>query len=335
MMPTQIAYLCCPSCRKGGLDARGTPPSQLDCTSCGTSFPVVVGIPRFVPDEDYADTFGFQWNIHRTAQLDSHSGLPISRDRLFEVTGWPKDMTGQVILEAGSGAGRFTEILVTTGAQVLSFDLSTAVNANYRNNGHNENLLLFQADIRNAPIPDRSMDKVLCLGVVMSTPNPEDTFRSLARYVRPGGELVIDCYPARLISLASWKYVLRPLTRRMEKKRLYAVIARVTPPLVPIAAFMRRVFGRVGARLLPIVEYEHLGLPAELNREWAILDTFDMYSPAHDHPQTRRTIRRWYREAGFVDVRVEYGQNGIVARGRRSGTSGGSGDVPPRVRVGS
>jgi SAM-dependent methyltransferase len=320
MTPEQIAHLCCPSCRQGRLDAQGTPASQLVCTSCGASFPVVGGIPRFVPNEDYADTFGLQWNIHRQAQLDSYSGLPISRDRLFEATAWPKDMTGQVIAEAGSGAGRFTEVLVTTGAQVLSFDLSTAVNANYRNNGHHPNLVLFQADIRSAPIPEGSMDKVMCLGVVMSTPNPEATFRSLARYVRPGGELVIDCYPARLTSLASWKYLLRPLTKRMDKKRLYKLIAKVTPPMVPVAAFMRRVLGRAGARLLPIVQYEHLGLAPELNREWAILDTFDMYSPAHDHPQTRGTIRRWYREAGFVDVFVEYGHNGIVARGRRAGS---------------
>jgi SAM-dependent methyltransferase len=230
-------------------------------------------------------------------------------------------LTGEVIVEAGSGAGRFTEVLATTGAQIVSFDVSAAVEANYRNNGHHSTLMLFQADIRNAPIPDGSMDKVMCLGVIMHTPNPEVTFRSLARYVRPGGELVIDCYPARLSALASWKYLLRPLTKRMDKKRLYGVIRKVTPPLVPVAALLRRVFGRAGARLLPIVQYEHLGLSPTLNREWAILDTFDMYSPAHDHPQTRGTIRRWYREAGFVDVVVECGWNGIVARGRRSATT--------------
>jgi SAM-dependent methyltransferase len=321
MTPEQLAYLCCPSCRTAGLHARGAPPGELLCRACGKTVPVVGGIPRFVPDEDYADTFGFQWNIHRQTQLDSHSGLPISRDRLFEVTHWPRDMSGEVIAEAGSGAGRFTEILVTTGAQVLSFDLSTAVDANYKNNGHHPNLLLFQADIRNAPIREGSMDRVMCFGVVQSTPNPEETFRRLARYVRPGGELVIDCYSARLRSLISWKYLLRPLTKRMDKNRLHNVVRRVTPPLVPVAAFMRRVFGRAGARLLPIIQYQHLGLSPAQNREWAILDTFDMYSPAHDHPQTRGAIRRWYREAGFVDVVVQYGPNGIVARGRRSITA--------------
>jgi hypothetical protein len=74
--------------------------------------------------------------------------------------------------------------------------------------------------------------------------------------------------------------------------------------------------GKTGARLLPIVQYDHLGLSPLLNRDWAVLDTFDMYAPAHDHPQTLTTVRRWYRDAGFVDVTVAYGPNGVVARGR-------------------
>jgi hypothetical protein len=58
-------------------------------------------------------------------------------------------------------------------------------------------------------------------------------------------------------------------------------------------------------------------LPYELNREWAILDTFDMYSPAHDHPRSIAQVRRWFSAANFVDVVVEYGPNGVVGRGRK------------------
>ena len=204
-----------------------------------------------------------QWNIHRKTQLDSHTGLPISRTRLFEVSGWPEELRGETILEAGSGAGRFTEVLVSTGARVLSFDLSAAVEANYANNGLNSNLLIFQADITKIPIPPASMDKVLCLGVIQHTPDPEASFRSLAKYVRPGGDLVIDVYAARLRSLISWRYLLRPLTKRMNEERLYRLISALAPPLVPLSAFLYRVAGRFGARLLPISQYQHLGLPPE------------------------------------------------------------------------
>jgi SAM-dependent methyltransferase len=242
--------------------------------------------------------------------------MSISRERLFSVTGWPEDLTDQNILEAGSGAGRFTEILVQTGANVFSFDYSSAVDANQANNGAAKNLCLFQADIFRIPLHPRSFDKVLCLGVLQHTPDPERACASLARCVKPGGELVVDVYAKRLTALVSWKYLLRPITKRMDQKILHAFVERAVDWLLPLAVWFRHRTGRIGARLLPIVEYSHLGLPASLNREWAILDTFDMYSPAHDHPQTDSTLRRWFREAGFEQISVSEGPNGIVGKGR-------------------
>ena len=38
------------------------------------------GIPRFVPDDGYAESFGDQWNRWRRVQLDSVTGKPLSRD---------------------------------------------------------------------------------------------------------------------------------------------------------------------------------------------------------------------------------------------------------------
>ncbi len=313
--PSQLDALDCVRCRSGAIVARDE--GAVACARCSAVYPIVNGVVRFVDREHYAGSFGLQWNRHRLAQLDSHSGLTLSRDRLFEATGWARDLRGQKILEAGSGAGRFTEILVGTGAEVVSLDLSSAVDANYANNGHHPNLLLLQADMSAIPIRPLAMDKVLCLGVLQHTPDPAVSFQNLSKHVRPGGELVIDVYAARLSALIAWKYALRPLTKHMDRERLYRWIARLTPPLVPLSARLYRVAGRLGARLLPIIQYDHLGLSPELNREWAILDTFDMYSPAHDHPQTIGTVRSWYADAGFVDVHVAYGPNGIIARGRR------------------
>ena len=313
-MPKPAEYLQCPECHAGALNLGD---DRYSCTACGKTFPVVKGVPRFVSRDHYTDSFGMQWNIHRKAQLDSHTGLPLTRRRYELATHWPENLAGEAILEAGSGAGRFTEILAATGAQILSFDLSSAVDANFANNGHNSNVLIFQGDIFNIPLREQSMDKVLCLGVIQHTPDPEAAFRSLARYVRPGGQIAIDSYASRLRSVLSWKYLLRPITTRMDKERLYRLISKLAPPMVPLSIFLRRIFGKAGPRLLPILQYDHWGLPPDLNREWAILDTFDMLSPVHDHPQSVQTVQRWFQEAGFVDIAVEYGFNGIVARGRR------------------
>jgi 2-polyprenyl-3-methyl-5-hydroxy-6-metoxy-1,4-benzoquinol methylase len=275
------------------------------------------GIPRFVGDSGYTASFGMQWNLHRRAQLDSHTGLPISRTRLFSVTGWPSDLSGLSILEAGSGAGRFTEVLLASGAQVYSFDYSEAVEANFANNGHHPELTLFQGDIFRIPFESASFDKVISLGVLQHTPDPERAFRSLSEMVRPGGELVIDVYAKTLAARLQWKYVLRPLTRRMDTGTLYRLVSRWTPRMIPMARWLRAIGGRVGAKLVPIVEYSHLGLSPQLNREWAILDTFDMYSPAHDYPQSVASVKRWFDGAGFAKISVRRGPNGVVGKGTK------------------
>lgn len=331
MNPARVERHVCPACRSDRLVLRagaGPAPDRvetgvIECGGCGASYPVERGIPRFVPATNYAASFGFQWNIHARTQLDSHSGRPISHDRLWAALGGKADMTAQRVLEAGSGAGRFTEVLMASGADVTTFDYSSAVDANAANQVPSPRLHLFQGDIFNIPLAEASFDTVVCLGVLQHTPDPEAAFISLARYVKPGGQLVVDVYARSAAALLQWKYLLRPVTRRMRKETLYRLIEAVTPPLVPVARVLRKILGRAGARLVPIVEYSHLGLPPALNVQWAILDTFDMYSPAHDHPQSLETVDRWFRAVGFEDVQVRRGPNGVVGRGRRPVTRTG------------
>jgi len=326
MKLSALEYFCCPQCRAPDLELREKSPRDtvdeiveglLVCGRCSASFRIRGGIPRFVANEEYAGSFGFQWNQFRRTQLDSHTGLPLSANRLFQGTQWPRTMNGSLILEAGSGAGRFTEILLRAGATVFSFDLSNAVDANGENNGRMSNLNLFQASIYEIPVREGVFDRVLCYGVLQHTPDPARSFLTLARFLKPGGEIAADVYARNLRSVVGWKYILRPFTTRMPKDRLFRWVRGAVGILLPTAILLRRIGGRWGARLMPILQYSHWGLPYELNREWATLDTFDMYSPAHDHPQSLAEVRRWFESAGLEDAVVKYGPNGVVARGRR------------------
>ena len=132
---------------------------QLRCTSCSRTYPIVRYLPRFVPSEEYAHTFGYQWNYFDKMQLDSHMGNDLSRERFFATTQWPAKMEGQSILEAGCGMGRFTQIALETGAELFSFDLSNAVEANLRNNGDSNRVRILQASIYEIPLRKESFDK--------------------------------------------------------------------------------------------------------------------------------------------------------------------------------
>ena len=85
--------------------------------------------------------------------------------------------------------------------------------------------------------------------------------------------------------------------------------------LIPIAKLLRKLGGGVLARLVPIVEYSHLGLDKKINKDWAILDTFDMYSPTYDNPKSLDEIYSWFKENNFKKIDVFYGPNGINGKG--------------------
>jgi len=68
--------------------------------------------------------------------------------------------------------------------------------------------------------------------------------------------------------------------------------------------------------MLLVADYRGVyDLPEDILREWAILDTFDLLSPAYGQPQTLKTVREWFKEAGLCDVEANYGYNGIEGRG--------------------
>lgn len=290
----------------------------IKCISCDKEYKINKGVCSFLDDStSYADSFGFQWNKFAKTQLDSYTGIPLSKNRFFQTTGWKESLEGLNILEAGSGAGRFTEILASTGARIYSFDLSSAVHANFSNNGGGENITIFQASIYEIPLEINSFDKVICLGVLQHTPDPRKSFKSIASFVKPGGEICVDVYANRYRSMLSWKYFLRPLTKKIDNQVLFNLVSKVVNFVLPISIFLRKIAGKFGARLLPIVEYSHLIKDYQLNKQWAILDTFDMYSPAHDHPCSIQTLKSWFMEEGFVNIHVAYGPNGIIGRGIR------------------
>jgi len=80
---------------------------SLVSASSGRRYAIRDFVPRFVPESNYADNFGMQWNKFRQTQLDSYSGHRISANRFWSATGWRReDIAGQWVLDAGCGRSR-------------------------------------------------------------------------------------------------------------------------------------------------------------------------------------------------------------------------------------
>jgi len=275
--------------------------------SDGNIFPVINGVPRFVSADNYTNSFGFQWNKFQKTQIDREAkNSSFTKERFFVATEWDKeDLTGKNVLEVGSGAGRFTQIVLDfTKANLYSIDYSDAVSANYRNNAHHgDRLHLFQASIYEMPFPDNSFDKVFCFGVLQHTPDFKKSVKNLVDKAKPGGEIAVDFYPIKgWYTKFSSKYIFRPWTKKMSHEKLLNKIDGNADRLIKTYKVIDKMgLAMIGHRFLPMCDINRT-LPANLSkeelREWVVLDTFDMFSPAYDNPQKISTVKKWMEECG-------------------------------------
>lgn len=320
-----LRLLACPACL-GDLRLDGSNPVDLKtvlegtlvCDRCNAEYPIRGGVPRFVPRENYASGFGLEWTRHARTQYDSVSGISASERRFFGQTHWPRDLTGKLILEVGSGSGRFAEQAANTGATVVTFDYSYAVDANFASNGARPNVLIVQADVFAMPFRSGTFDYLFCFGMLQHTPDPARAFAALPRVVAPGGSLCADIYKATIIrTLFQTKYWVRPFTRNMEPEKLYSAVVRWVDFMWPLATQIRKLPKgyAINWRLL-VADCSFTGVTGDKLKEMAYLDTFDMLAPRYDRPARVGTMRAWAKRTGLVDIEAEYSPHGVTVRAR-------------------
>lgn len=253
---------------------------------------------HFYNDADYySDSFGFQWNEFILTQIDNTKNSH-SYDRFFNETGLKEnDFDNKRVLEVGSGAGRFTNILMKyTNAEVYSVDSSDAVFANLKNNSNyiNKKLNIYKASVYDLPFNDEQFDIVICLGVIQHTPNIKKTINSLCKQVKPNGLIIVDFYPYNgFWTLISAKYILRPITKRMKYETVKFFFAKHIKKLIKAYFFLEKYNLGMLNRFIPIADISNT-IPKNIDKktleEMILLDTIDIYTPKYDQPQKIKKI---------------------------------------------
>jgi SAM-dependent methyltransferase len=328
-----LDVVVCPQC-KGDLtletsvkEANEILEGSLTCTQCGQLYPITKGVPRFVPQGAYAQSFGYQWNWFRTVQIDALNGpakagpyrdAGRSEEALVGSTGWSdKDFEGARLLDAGVGAGRFADRASAKGAEVFGVDLTMAVDAAYRNIGTRPNVHLFQADIFALPFREKTFDLAYSIGVLHHTPDPRGAFARVAETVKPCGKLAVYMY-ARYGPSHKASDAIRHVTTRLPLNVMWGLSA-VAVPLY----YLYRV---------PVIgKFFQIAAPISMEPEarWRWLDTFDWYTPKYQFKYLYPEIFRWFRENGFHDVEIFDGP--IRMSGKKLADSGADVRTFPRL----
>lgn len=314
MKESVLRHLVCPECHGEltlAVDARGEQEierGRLRCGRCACDYPILGGVPRFVDTDKYVGSFSFQWNVHRTTQVDSLAGHSESQKTFAVKTGMSEsDLKGKLVLDVGCGTGRFTEIAAEQGAEVVGLDLSFAVDAAYANMGSRRGIHIVQADVFKPPFRPETFDAIYSIGVLHHTPSTRSAFLVLPPLLKPGGLIAIWVY----VWSGLWSRRLdrvRSLTVGLPERLLYVLCWIV----VPLLHALDRIPGL--RRLTKYVPRSTQGR----GLAWDVMDTFDAYSPRYQWKHTEPEVAGWFKEAQLQEIRIL--DVPVSVRGRRAAT---------------
>lgn len=286
--------------------------AELVCAGCGRRWEVLRGVPRLVPPDlveqqrRTAAAFAFEWQhfseMHPEYEAQFLDWLhPIGQD-FFR---------GKRVLDAGCGTGRHAYWAAKYGAsEVVGLDLSEAVETARRVLSELENAEVVQGDLLRPPLRSAAegggFDLVYSIGVLHHLPDPYDGFRSLLRFVRPGGTIAVWVYGYENNGFV--RNVVEPLRR---------VSTKVPPPFLrglawPLGAAFHGIAKGVYAPLdgtaigkgLPLNEYMASVANFSFRQNYSIV--FDqLVAPTAAYIKGSE-LRSWFHENGLEDVVISH-----------------------------
>src|SRR6266404_9694157 len=277
--------------------------------------------------------FGYEWNTYRGTPRaedlmtffwltgadpeiygklsvnDVFSFYPTAAD-LAKISG--SHLAGKTVLDVGCGMGKYLAIVSDYAETVIGLDLSDALVRARAVVKDRPNVHLVQGNILAPPLKSGFADFIYSVGVLHHTPDTHAAFLKSASLVKPSGQLAVWLYPKEkepspYADRIHWIQddVIRPITCRMPPRMLRIVsdiLGRLTFVRDRAAARHQATGSRIAWRVASYAGTVAIG--HHRDPEIAAFLNFDWYSPQYRSYHTEEEVERWYREAGFVRLRM-------------------------------
>jgi ubiquinone/menaquinone biosynthesis C-methylase UbiE/uncharacterized protein YbaR (Trm112 family) len=287
----------------------------LTCSACGRAWPIVGGIPRFIPDNLAADvqkaqdTFSYEWKMFRFGERNWGQDIEHRKQLFLDALGAsPDDLRGKLILDAGCGSGALAiEMARSFGMEVLALDLAFGIEQAYQ---HNDNpyVHFVQGSVLDLPVQEQRFDYLYCAGVLVATPDTGAGFREIIDTLRPGGRCFIWVYhpiKSRFYGkstpkLAIYNWIRVNITSKLPIRVQYGLYLT----WIPFFLAKQSAEVRMGRRSTRLTWREKMQ------------SFFDFFSPKYQNRHDPAEVSEWFADSGFESVTVcNIGAEGFGVRG--------------------
>ncbi len=318
-------------------------------------YPIIRGVPRFVPGQLYDEqqpiedsavqtgrSFGDLWRTDVNRRIGSEEAERASmQEQFYGMLGVTdqnelKDIfqDGMKALNAGCGVG-WSEYLFNVNPLVDRFDvdLSLAVEEAFRNNAAGENVVVAQADLLSLPFREEYFDIIFSNGVLHHTASAPEAFDSLCRHLKPGGLIGIYIYNVKPMLREMADTEIRKTTTQWTFDEVREFSKSMTSLGKSFAAYDEPLIIEDDIPLLGIKKgryklqkfvYDHFVkcfYNREFGDEYSDLVNVDWYHPQNASHHTREEIERWFDKNSignvvFTDVKG-WEHSGFFVSGRK------------------
>lgn len=241
--------------------------------------------------EGTVDSFGFQWTWN--AAMRSEEDLRWRVASRFKLSA--ADFAGKLVLDAGSGAGDQSRWLLDQDAEVVSIDLSSAIEVVARKLRLRPGWVGVQGDVTMLPFADGLFGLSYCEGVIQHTRDSARTVRELHRVLKPGGLILATHYGKATKLLGKLRSAnidaLRKSLSRLDRYKLLWITGNIAAlSYVPLLGKLLRLTGTaIYSDLMP-----------DYKTTWT--NTFDTYgNHAYQRHITPEEFWQYFRDAGNLE----------------------------------
>jgi ubiquinone/menaquinone biosynthesis C-methylase UbiE/uncharacterized protein YbaR (Trm112 family) len=290
--------------------------ATISCV-CGKTYPVVRGIPRFLPDDLAADlkkaqeTFSYEWKMFRFGERNWGQDIEHRKGLFLDAMGAsPEELRGKLILDAGCGSGLLSmEMAKSFGMEVVALDLAFGIENAYKKNT-NPYVYYLQGSVLALPFRRQVFDRMYCAGVLVACPDTQAGFKSIVPVLAKDGRCFIwvyhpiskQYYPTEHRKLAVYNWIRTRITSRLPIRAQYYLYLST----LPLFFLKQSIEVMLGKRPSPLTWREKMQA------------LFDFFSPLYQHRHEPAEVSSWFTDQGFTNVVVcNIGSQGFGVRGDR------------------
>jgi SAM-dependent methyltransferase/uncharacterized protein YbaR (Trm112 family) len=309
----------------------------------GHAYPITNGVPRLLQTQNLSGdaeqtqtSFSGKWQHIPNFGIEPHSRR-VYVDWYLQRFGFG-DLDGlrcflkdkKRVLDAGAGVGRDALLYGENSmADVFAIDISTSVDLVYRHVGYLPHVHVLQADLTALPFRERFFDYIASDQVLHHTRDTASSFRTLWRYLMPGGQIAVYVYRKKGPVREFCDDFLRAHYTDASEEECYAFSSAMTllgkalsdlavevdvPKDIPILDI------KAGKQDLQRFVYWNVlkcYWNANLDFETNVMTNYDWYHPRFAHRHTPEEVHAWCSDLGLEIIHFDVVESGISVRAQK------------------